>query len=171
MGTTYKLTDHRSLTRMALTLLATLSLLATQMVGFTWVDPAGAEGSEPEFEEVIPEPVDCEAEPEHADCLEQAPPTVDCEAEPEHADCVEEEPAAVDCDVEPDDPSCEVEEIDCDTDPDHESCSDGSGAEETTALNVEAAEEPLAPLAVAGSGTDRLGFEIDGNFDPVDPDG
>ena len=42
MGTTHPLSDHRSLTRLAITLLATLSLLASQVVAFTWLPTADA---------------------------------------------------------------------------------------------------------------------------------
>lgn len=42
MGTTHQLTDHRSFTRLAITLLATLSLLASQVVAFTWLPTAQA---------------------------------------------------------------------------------------------------------------------------------
>ncbi|MFU8841818.1 MAG: prealbumin-like fold domain-containing protein, partial [Nitriliruptoraceae bacterium] len=42
MGTTHQLSDHRSLTRLAITLLATLSLLASQVVAFPWLPTADA---------------------------------------------------------------------------------------------------------------------------------
>ncbi len=167
MGTTYKLTDHRSLTRVALTLLATLSLLATQLVGFAWAE--GAEGGEELEAEVAAE--GAEADP-------------DCSLDPLPEGCPEPEPdgegpAAVDCAETLDDASCAPEEPvepDCETDPIDESCAgeepvDEPVEEEFTTLNVEAAEEPLVPLAVAGGGDDDLGFEIDGNFPPDDADG
>src|SRR5680860_551691 len=97
MGTTYKLTDHRSLSRLALTLLATLSLLATQLVGFAW-----AEGDEELEAEVAAEEADPEPEP---DCA--ADPTLEGCPEPEPDG---EEPVAVDCEPDSDDPSCAPEE-------------------------------------------------------------
>ncbi len=100
MGTTYKLTDHRSLSRLALTLLATLSLLATQLVGFAWANEHETGGGEPE-EEVV---------------QQSAPgPELDCTVDPMPEGCPKpepdgEEPVAVDCTETPDDPSCEPEE-------------------------------------------------------------
>ena len=48
MGTTHQLTDHRSFTRIAITLLATLSLLAAQLVVFSGFSPAAANTNVPD---------------------------------------------------------------------------------------------------------------------------
>ncbi len=146
MGTTYKLTDHRSLSRLALTLLATLSLLATQLVGFSWAEGAeGDEELEAAAEGTEPAPVDCLVEPTHEDCVEPEPGGG--------------EPEAVDCTETPDDPSCAPEEPtepDCETDP------GAVGCEAPTT-----GEDLLSTLEISPTSSHPVinGFEIDGNLE------
>ena len=159
MGTTDKLTDHRSLSRSLITLLATMSLLATQLVGVTWADPAGAEEPEPE-----PVATDLGTDEPQAPEGDHELLTLGDDEGCAEDEPVGEEPAPVDCEVATEDPCAleQIEELDCSDEPALESGEE----EEFVALDIteEMEDDTVTLLAAPGSGVDGLGFEIDGNF-------